>query len=116
MPQPTPLELGTLYQSLDGVLANRLEQTKTRRACNLLTDDQRLVHQPPEQVHDGVVGIDEGVLAADRLGCLQGPPARKDRQTSIHHLLGRRQEVVAPVERRSQGPLASGSRAVPHRQ
>ena len=71
-----------------------------------LGHDERLVHQPREQVQD--LPLFDAFSGAHRLRRLQGPPAREDREPPEQLPLGFAQELVAPVQRRPERPLPRG--------
>ena len=95
------LRLARRLELLGGVLADRLEHRETwlsRRPPQ--RTDEALVHERRE----GLEYV-EPVPAADRLGCLERPTARKDGEPREQCSLVLAQEAVAPLERRAQRPL-----------
>ena len=101
MPRVSPL----LAQPLPSVLAERLEHDEARVAVvGHALDEQAVVDERGDAVED----VDAEVLAgvADGLGRLERAAAGEDREAPEQRLLGRRQQVVAPVDRAAQRLLA----------
>ena len=95
VPLPEPLTVPLGVESLGGVLADRLQHPEAlRRVPNQALVDERL--QAVEARVD------------DLLGRLQGAAAAEDREPSEEGLLVVRQQVVRPLDRRPQRPLALG--------
>jgi hypothetical protein len=84
---------------LVSVLAHDLQQA-VARAPGALERNQRLVHEVREQVHHVV--FDRLRVRGDGLDGLQGAAAAEHREPAQQHALRRREQRVAPVERRAQ--------------
>jgi len=91
-----------VFELLPGVLPDGLQHPVAR--SSRLGHHQRLVHQPVEEVKDAAP-LDP-VALAHGLRVLQRPTAREYREPPEQDFLGLRQKLVAPVERRPQGPVA----------
>ena len=84
------------------VLADRLEHREARLAVAPRSADEALVDERGE-----ASSTSSPSLAADRLGRLERPAAGEDRRAARRALRRRLgEELVAPVERRAQRPLA----------
>jgi hypothetical protein len=104
LPVLEELVLTGLLQALAGVQPYRLEEEATCRAVLLLHDHQRLVHQCRQQVED-LGGCDE-IVRADGLRGIDGEPAGEDREPLQEALLRLGEQLIAPVQRRTQGAVA----------
>src|SRR4051794_30246224 len=69
-----------------------------------LSDDDRFVYQLAEEIeHQEIL---DSVAGTDSLRRLEGPAARKDRETTQQVLFGVGQKIVAPVDQRTERLLA----------
>ena len=97
--------LAVLEQPLPAVLAERLEHDEARLAVlGRPLHEQAVVHERGDAVQD----VDAQVLAgiADGLRGLERAASGEHRQAAKELLLGRRQQVVAPLDRLAQRLLA----------
>ena len=92
---PETVTVFLVLESLDGVLADRLQHPEAL----LRIPEQALVDERLQHVE---------VRADDLLGLLEGAAAAEDREPGEEGLLLIRQQVVRPLDRRPQGPLALG--------
>ena len=92
-----------LGEALGGVGADAVQHPVAGLAEHLRLDHhQRLVHQPRGQADHVLDG--QRAVGADLLGHVQGP-AGKHRQAAQQDLLGRGEQVMAPVDGGPQRPL-----------
>ena len=91
--------LGELLQRIG---AYRLQQPPPRR-CRIDSFAKRLGDEAVELLDDRRIGP---AHATDGLGGLESQSRREDGQVTQQALLFRRQQLVAPVERGTQGPVA----------
>src|SRR6266496_1319315 len=85
-------------QSIERVLAYRLQHPITSRSLVFFGEDEILVRQGCEQA-DGVRFLDS-VARADVFRSRQCPPTGEDRRSTQHGLLTFGQQFVAPIDRR----------------
>jgi hypothetical protein len=90
-------------QPLGGVLADEIEHPKAGGACPVLHRQQRLVHQTMDLVEDPAGN--DAIPGAHRRGGWQVEARSEDRQPREQPTLGVGEEIVAPVERRPDGPM-----------
>ena len=86
-------------EPLGGVLANRLEEPVARHVLTTLRHDERGLDEAPDQVEGACIVA----VQADRGDCLEREAAGEHRERRQHRALLVRKELVAPVERRSEG-------------
>src|SRR4051794_29969376 len=98
-------------QSLEPVLAQRLEQPVADGALTVLDADQRLVDQRAELI-EHPLGL-HTVARAYVLCRLEREAAREHAQAAQQQPLAGGEQVVAPVQRRAQGLLTLARRARP---
>src|SRR5262245_47117250 len=110
MPAQQLLVCTRLCESLRRVLSNRLQQPEARLGAILIERDERLAHEVLQEIEHAMPG------ARHRLRCVEREAARKDREPLEQRLLLGREEIVAPVEGRSQRLLPSGARPAALRQ
>ena len=101
--------LGGVPQLQAGVLAHGFVQPIARDPADVLLHHQRLVHQRRQHVQRLAGRSLPG--RTDRLGIVNGEPAGEHAQASEEHLLRRRQQVVTPVDGRSERLLTRQRRA-----
>src|ERR1700722_1678831 len=100
--------LATGSESLNTVLTNGVQQREARLARGLLNlPNQAVVDQRSHAVQHIYVKILLGIT--NRLNALQSAPADKNGNPPKQFLLGRTEQVIAPIHRPSQ-------RLLPHRQ
>src|SRR5918997_5229286 len=68
-----------------------------------LGNHQRLVHQTQEKIHN--LPFVDVPSCPHRRSCLQGPPARENRETTKQSPLLLTKQIVAPIHRPPQRPL-----------
>jgi hypothetical protein len=89
-------------QQLQRVLANGLQQPVAFRRH--IVEHERLLHEVREQL-EHIPGT-HLVPRADRFGRFDGPAAGEHREPAQERALGRAEQLVAPVDRGAQRPLA----------
>ncbi len=94
-----------LDEGFTRVHAHRLQEAVAPSPVTVLDRDERLLGEARETVGD--LGGVEAVLGADVLGCLELEASREDRKPAEEDLLVRLEQLVAPLERRSQRLLSS---------
>ncbi len=77
--------------------------------CGLLGDNERLAHEPSQQVEHVLGG--QATIGTDCLGRRKCPPAGEHRQAFKEASLRLAQQLVAPLECRGEGLLARPGRA-----
>ncbi len=99
-----PLAFAPLLQLGRRVVAHGLQQPVAIRTGRIVRLDQAFVHQRIEEFeHLEFIHV---VARADRLGGGHVEAAYEDRKTGQHRLLGRRQQVIRPVDQRLECVLA----------
>ena len=103
VPPAQLVELAFGLEPLERVLPDRLEQAEARLAVGAVRlADEALVDERGETLED----LPEvHLVAADGVGDLQRAAAREDAEPRQQRLLGRLEQVVAPVDRVAQRPL-----------
>jgi len=99
------------HEALPGILAHGLQQPVADLSARLLGLRQRFVHQPAQQVQ--YLGGGDPFPRADRLRRPQRPAPREHREPLQQPLLPHAQQVVAPVQGRTQRPLPRQRRPQP---
>ena len=98
-----------LAEALGAVLPNRLEQAVPHLTVALLGDDEGCVHEPLEQLKRKLVVS----VQAHAPGGRERKAGGEDGQPTEEPLLVRRQELVAPVHRLPERPVAGGAQPPP---
>ena len=109
VPPGDPGLLATLGELASHIGARRIQQLVSRRLPIGIGSDEGLGNQPRQCVDD-VLWAHVGV-AGDGLGVIKGERSHKDRQAAQHCLILRGGQVMAPVQRRAQCPVARHRRA-----
>ncbi len=105
------LGLAPRHELLCGQLANRFEQPEPGLVALVDGNDHRARHEPVEEVDDVVAC--NGIALTDGLRRGQRERTSEDREPSQQRLLRFGQQVVRPVERGAQGPVALDARPSP---
>ena len=108
------VHLTRLLQSLQRVLADRLQHAEPSSMLILLRRYQRLLHQATE-VLQHILGS-HLIPRADRLGRLKRPSTREHGQPPEKGALARAEQVIAPGKRVAHGALTVGQVTRPVRQ
>src|SRR3972149_4726318 len=104
-------------QHLLCVLTNGLEESIPFAAARLLRDEQGLGHQLCHQFkYSRIAGSRPAWVARHGLGRGKAEPAYKNRESSEQFLFGICQELVAPVERRTQRSVSRRGASASSRQ
>ena len=98
------VRLGGVVESAGAVLADGLEHPVSRWIGLIVEGDERLGNESIEQVQH-FESWDDVVVAAHRLGGVEGASSCEHRQPPEQHLLGFAEQVVAPGDRRLQRRL-----------
>ena len=107
MAAPELAEVVTLLEALGCVGANRLEEDIAHATGGIVSqEDERSVHEPREVVQRAPWVV--VVLPDDLLRGGEGERPREHGEGPEHPLLALGEEVVTPVERTPEGPLAVG--------
>ena len=105
------LDLTALDEPLLPVLPKHLQQSIADAAVRgWLGDHQRPIDQAAQQIEN--VRVRDAVAARDGFGRLESPAAREGREPIEKQAVGRRQQTVAPVDRRAQCLLAGWRHAL----
>src|SRR5262249_7641419 len=111
-PDPVEVTLGNgipfagLIESLGGVLPDRFEEPKTSTRTSGNACQERAFHERLEEIDH--TSAKDAVTGDDVLSRVRPKPPGEDSQASEHDLLVLIEEVIAPIECRSQGALALG--------
>ena len=97
-------EAAVLVESLEAVLAHRLEQVIARSGFAGVHDEQRLVHQRRDAIQD-VFGL-ERIADTDGFRRLEREAAGEDGEPAEQRLLAVLEEPVAPVHRAAKRSLS----------
>jgi hypothetical protein len=112
------LGLATFFESLSAILPQRLQDLVTERPLGRrLGQHEGLADQAGQEIQGGELAIGGGRWAAvvgergpgrrhDRLDRFQRAPPREDGQAVEQRALGLAQQVVAPLDRLAERPLA----------
>ena len=101
--------LGGVAELLPRVGTDGLQQRVASLAALFLDLHQRLVNEARQQVED--LGDLQATAGANRLNPIERPAPGEDRNAPEERLLGRAEQVVAPVDRRLKGALPGHRRA-----
>ena len=108
---PDPRGLSRRVETLQRVLANRLEHPIASGPSDIGHEHERLVDETTERVVD-IERVD-GSTRPDDLGGREVEAAETDRQAAQQRLFGRVERLVGPVDRSPQGLMTACRRARP---